>query len=286
MKIAGVQMDVAFADPQANLRRMQEFLKEASAAGAALVAFPECALTGYCFDSLEEARPVAQAVPGPATETMTAACRDAGCFAIFGMLEASGDDVFNAAVLVGPEGVIASYRKVHMPFLGIDRFASYGDRPFSVHEAGDVRLGMLICYDGAFPEAPRCLALQGADLIVLPTNWPPGAECLAESSIATRAMENAIYFMAINRVGTERGVTFIGRSSICSPQGKVLAVGSASAEEILYADIDVSAARQKQIVRVPGKHIIDRIADRRPEMYGPVVAPHDLPRPRDLVRGD
>ena len=286
MKIAGVQMDVSFANPEVNLQRMQTFLREAGSAGASLVAFPECALTGYCFESLEEARPVAQAIPGPATEAMAAACREAGCFAIFGMLEASGDDVFNAAVLVGPEGVVASYRKVHMPFLGIDRFASYGDRPFAVHEAGDVRLGMLICYDGAFPEAPRCLALQGADLIVLPTNWPPGAECLAESSIATRAMENAIYFMAVNRVGIERGVNFIGRSSICGPQGKVLAVGSASSEEILYADIDVSAARQKQIVRVPGKHIIDRIADRRPEMYGPVVEPHDLPRPRDLVQGD
>ena len=99
-------------------------------------------------------------------------------------------------MLVGPTGVIGSYRKVHLPYLGIDMFTSYGDRPFAVHNAVDLKVGMSICYDAAFPEASRSLAILGADLVALPTNWPPGAECTAASVINARAMENAVYFIA------------------------------------------------------------------------------------------
>jgi predicted amidohydrolase len=199
------------------------------------------------------------------------------------MIEADGDRAYNAAALVGPEGLIASYRKVHLPYLGVDRFLDFGDRPFAVHETGGVRVGLNICYDSGFPESSRVMALAGADLIVLPTNWPTGAETLAENAIATRALENAIYYAAVNRVGTERGFRFIGGSRICDPTGKTLAVGSTDREEILFADIDPQKARRKTIVRVPGKHLIDRIADRRPEFYGPLAEPHYLPRPgRDV----
>jgi predicted amidohydrolase len=149
-----------------------------------------------------------------------------------------------------------------------------------VHSAGALRVGMNICYDSAFPEAARCLALLGADLIALPTNWPPGAECMAQHAIRTRAMENAVYYAAVNRVGEERGFRFIGLSSICGPNGDVLAESSGTEEEILYAEIDPARARRKRIVRVPDKHEIDRFADRRPEMYGPLSAMHDLPTPR------
>ena len=182
-------------------------------------------------------------------------------------------------VLVGPKGVIGSYRKVHLPYLGIDMFTSFGDRPFDVHAAGDVKIGMQICYDASFPEASRCQALLGADLIVLPTNWPPGAECMANWAVNTRALENAVYFAAVNRVGTERGFPFIGRSRICDPSGNTLAESTGTGEEILYAEIDPARARRKHIIRVPGKHEIDRLADRRPEMYGPLIAPHTLKRP-------
>jgi len=138
---------------------------------------------------------------------------------------------------------------------------------------------MSICYDSAFPESSRVMTIQGADLIALPTNWPPGAECVAEHVIATRAMENAVYFAAVNRVGTERGFEFIGRSRICAPNGETLAVSTGTDEEILYAEIDPEQARNKRVVRVPGKHAIDRLADRRPEMYGLLVEPHNMKPP-------
>jgi predicted amidohydrolase len=279
MKIAGVQMDITLGQIDSNVEKMITFLKETTAAGAQLTIFPECAATGYCFESLEEAREYAQPIPGPVTEQMSRACADLNCFAIFGMLEANGIGIFNAAVLTGPDGVVGSYRKIHLPFLGADMFATFGDRPFEVHAAGDLNVGMNICYDSAFPEASRVLAIQGADLIALPTNWPPGAECISENAINTRAMENSVYYAAVNRVGTERGFTFIGRSRICAPNGTTLATGSGSEEEILYAEIDPEKARNKRVVRVPGKHAIDRMADRRPEMYAPLTEPHKLERP-------
>jgi predicted amidohydrolase len=275
MKVAGVQMDIVFADRQANLARIGERLRETAQAGARLTVFPECALPGYCFDSVDEARLHAETVPGPSTLKLAKICRELTTYAVIGLLEADGERLFNAAVLVGPDGVVASYRKVHLPYLGVDRFTTPGDRPFAVHAmgdgAGEARVGMSICYDAAFPEAARVLALEGADVIALPTNWPPGAECTAEFVINARAMENNVYYMAVNRVGNERGFHFIGHSKICDPRGHILAQARHENETILYADIDLAFARQKHIVRVPGKHEIDRFADRRPEFYGRIL---------------
>ena len=282
MKIAGVQMDVRLNEPEANLDRMVEFLGQTTRAGARLTIYPECCVSGYCCDSLTEGESLAEPVPGPATQRMIDACREHDCFAVFGMIEADGARLFNAAVLTGPEGIIGSYRKVHLPYLGIDMHTTPGDRPFAVQSVEGVQVGMNICYDVGFPEAARCLSLLGADLIVLPTNWPPGAECMASMCIAARAMENAVYYAAVNRVGTERGFRFIGQSSIAAPDGTILASADGTAEEILYADIDPTLSRRKHLIRVPGKHEINRLADRRPEMYGKLVEPHDLLTPRDV----
>ncbi len=271
--IAGVQMDVRLADRAANLAKMVDRLREAAELGARLVAFPECALAGYCYDSLEEALPHGEPLPGPATERFTAACRELGTYVVFGLLERVEDRLYNACALVGPAGLVGGYRKIHLPFLGIDRFVTPGDRAFSVWPAGDLRLGMNICYDGSFPESARVMTLAGADLVVLPTNWPPGSECTAAHVIHARAMENHIYYMAVNRVGTERGFRFIGHSKICDPHGQTLCEAPHENEALMMATIDVDQARQKRIIRVPGKHEINRVADRRPEMYGPLVAP-------------
>jgi predicted amidohydrolase len=271
--IALAQIDIAFADRERNLARIIQVLGETAAKGASLTVFPEAALPGYCFDSLDEARPHAETIPGPSTNRLTGICRELNCHVVYGLLEADGDRLFNACALVGPQGLVASYRKIHLPFLGMDRFTTPGDRPFAVHEAAGMKIGMHICYDGGFPESARCMMLLGADLVVLPTNWPPGSECMAGFAVNTRAMENNIYYAAVNRVGIERGFRFIGQSKVCDPSGRPLAEALHDREEILYAEIDVEKARRKKIIRVPGLHEIDRLRDRRPEMYGPIVNP-------------
>ena len=273
--IATAQIDIAFADRERNLARMIQVLEETAAKGSRLTIFPEAALTGYCFDSLAEAKPHAEPIPGPSTQRMTESCRRLKTFVVYGLLEADGDRLFNACALVGPEGVVGSYRKIHLPFLGVDRFTTPGDRPFAVHEAAGMRIGMNICYDGGFPESARVMMLQGADLVVLPTNWPPGSECMAGYTVNARAMENNIYYAACNRTGDERGFHFIGQSKICGPNGRALAEAPHDREEILYAQIDVALARQKKLIRVPNLHEIDRLRDRRPEMYGEIVKPRE-----------
>lgn len=271
-RIAAVQFEPRFGDRDGNLEAMIDRLATVDRdAKTHLVVFPECALSGYGYASRAEAIANAEPIPGPATERMTRACRDHDLFVVFGLLERDGDRLFNACVLTGPEGVVGSYRKIHMPYIGVDRFADPGDRPFAVQDAGGLRIGMHICYDGAFPESGRVLSLLGADLLVLPTNWPRHAESAAEHMISCRAMENVVYAVAANRIGEERGFRFIGRSSIAGPSGEILAMASADREEILFADIDVTKARSKRLVRVPGAHEVDRIADRRPDFYRSLI---------------
>jgi predicted amidohydrolase len=273
-RVAAVQMDCKLGDVPTNRTMILDRLREAADKGAKIAVFPECALTGYGFASRAEGMKFAEPVGGPNVGQIAAECTRRGIYAVFGMLERDGDRLFNACVLVGPAGLVGSYRKVHLPFLGVDRFVDLGDRPFAVHNAGGVKVGMHICYDVSFPEAPRVMTLLGADLLVLPTNWPPHSECAAEHVIPTRAMENVVYMAVSNRVGEEAGFRFIGRSSIVDPTGRVLAFASPDAEQILYADIDPAIARQKHLVRRPGLHEIDRIADRRPAFYAKIVEPN------------
>jgi predicted amidohydrolase len=265
-------MDVAFGEKARNLEQITKLTEAAAIDGAKLIVFPECAVTGYCFESRDEALPYAESIPGPSCEQLTKVCHKRDIFVVCGLLEIDGSRLFNAAVLVGPRGVVGSYRKVHLPFLGVDRFTTPGDLGFRVFEAGGPRVGLNICYDGSFPEASRVLALEGADIIALPTNWPSGSECTADYVINTRALENKVYCIAVNRIGTERGFTFIGKSKICDTHGNTLAVAEHTRAATIYADIDINESRRKRIVRVPDKHIIDRFADRHPEMYGRIVA--------------
>ena len=275
-KIAAVQMDCAFADKPKNLETIRARLREAAGNGAQLVIVPECALPGYCYESKEEAWPHAEPIPGPSTQLLAADCAALNVWAVVGLLErddGTGDKLFNACTLIGPAGVVANYRKIHLPFLGVDRFTTPGDQPFAVHDLGGLRVGMNICYDGSFPESARCLMLLGADLIVLPTNWPTGAISTARTLIPARAMENHVYYAAVNRVGTERGFRFIGMSRIIGCTGEFLAVSENDEPTILYAQIDPEKARNKHLVNIPGKYELHRARDRRPGMYGPIVKP-------------
>jgi predicted amidohydrolase len=270
IRIACVQMDCEIGNVEENLKKMIRHMRRASDEHASLAIFPECALTGYCFDSVEEAAEFAEPLDGRFGQAMAAACHETGVHAVAGFIEKDGSELFNAAVIAGPDGLIGSYRKIHLPYLGVDRFLTPGNRPFQIFELPFGKLGVNICYDGSFPEAARSLKLLGAELIVLPTNWPTAAWRNPEYVINTRANENHVNFAAVNRVGTERGWKFIGRSKVVDYNGDTLAEASPEAEEILLVEIDLQQANSNRIVNVAGSYEIDRIADRRPEFYGAV----------------
>ena len=162
---------------------------------------------------------------------------------------------------------------MHLPFLGVDRFATPGPDPPFVVEVGGLRIGVLICYDLRFPEAARMCALDGADLIALPTNWPVGVDFHPGIFAPARAAENHCYLLACDRVGTERGVDFIGRSLLIDYDGHELAVAGDTEEELLVGEIDPDAARLTHVRRRPGEHEWDTMADRRPGLYRRLLEP-------------
>jgi predicted amidohydrolase len=271
--IACAQIDCVLGSPKTNLQKIVSTIRSAAERDAKLVMFPECALTGYAYNSLDEAIPFAESIDGPSSQALAAACRETGTYAVVGFIEAAADKFYNAAMLVGPDGVVGGYRKVHLPFIGIDRFLSPGDRQFEVFDLPFGKVGLNICYDISFPEAARVLKLKGAELIALITNWPEAAWRSPEFVANTRALENHVYFTATDRVGTERGWKFIGRSKIIDCNGDTLAEAGVEDEELLVAAIEFQHANNNRIINVPGAYEVDRAKDRRPSHYGLISEP-------------
>lgn len=276
MRIACVQTDVVFADPLANAARAIQKLEQIKEQGVDLAVFPEAYLTGYCVSTEQEAEDLAILAKTDAKaelvsfheslELIHAATErlDIGCVIGFAGKN-SLEGRFNAAALFEPTQAPRLYRKTHLPFLGYDRFALPG-LDLDVFETKWGKIGILICFDQRPPEAARTLALKGADLILLPTNWPIGAEVSAEHMSIARAAENKVFMATCNRVGVENGTTFIGKSKIIHCSGRVL-VAAGDSEETLIADIDVEEARQKRIVNIPGEYEMEVFKSRQPFLY-------------------
>jgi predicted amidohydrolase len=269
VRVAVAQLEPKLGEKERNLEGILARLEEAAAAGAELLVLPECAIPGYMWDSAEEALPFAEEIPGPSTEALQEACGRLGLHAVCGLIERAGDVIHNAAVLVGPDGLVGTYRKTHLPFLGVDRFAAPGDE-LAVHETPLGRIGIEICYDLRFPEATRTLALRGADLIAHPTNFPMAARVQTELITVARAAENRVFLLTANRVGKERWAEFCGWSQIVDPYGRRLAEADETEETLLVADVDVEQARDKDYV-IPGDYELYLFGDRRPELYGALV---------------
>jgi predicted amidohydrolase len=289
VKVAACQIDPKLGEVDANLKRIGRAVEDAALAGAAVAVLPEAAVTGYAFSSLDEARPVARRAGVSAATVLAGLAATHRLTVICGTLEAQGDELFNAALMVTPDGRRYTYRKMHLPFLGVDRFTTPGPDAPSVVDVGGLRIGVLICYDLRFPEAARMCALDGADLIALPTNWPVGVDFHPGIFAPARAAENHCYLLACDRVGTERGVTFIGRSLLVDYDGHPLALASDTDEELLVGEIDPEAARRTHVRRRPGEHEWDTMADRRPGLYRRLLGPatdRDRTGEANLYSGD
>jgi predicted amidohydrolase len=269
MRVAVAQMEPKLAELERNLDACLARLEEAAAENAQLLVLPECAIPGYMFDSAEEALPFAEEIPGLTSEALERECGRLGLHVVCGLLERDGDLLRNTAVLVGPGGLIGSYRKTHLPFLGVDRFVTPGDE-FHVWETPLGKVGVEICYDLRFPEVTRTLALRGADIVAHPTNFPMAAKVQTEVITRARAAENRIFLLTANRVGKERTGEFCGWSQIVDPYGVRLAEADETEEKLLVADIEVEKARDKDYV-IPGEYELYLFGDRRPELYESLV---------------
>ena len=289
IRVAACQIDPQLGEVDRNLERIERAVTEAAAGDARLVVLPEAAVTGYVFEHLDEALTVAQRASAVAEQRLADLAAAHGVALIVGTLEAEGREVFNTALLFAEDGRRYRYRKMHLPYLGVDRFATPGPDAPEVYDLAGMRVGVLICYDLRFPEAARICALDGADLIALPTNWPVGVQFHPGIFAPARAAENHVYLLACDRVGEERGTTFIGRSILLDTNGKALATASDREEETIFGEVDWELARQTHHKRIPGEHEWDTIGDRRPGLYGRLLEPaRDRLRPpsADLYSGD
>lgn len=267
LRVCGVQTDPVLGDREGNAGRICESLAYAATQGARLVVFPEAALTGYLFDSFDEA---AEGAVDPSESTavqrIQAACRELDTWCVVGTIERTpGPRLFNTALLLSPTGEVGAYRKVHTLCLGVDRFTTPGAEGFRVWDTPIGRIGLNICYDGSFPESARVLKLLGAELVVLPTNWPEIE--LKTELIRVRARENHLWYLAVNRVGTERGVTFPGGSVAAGPRGELLAEAGAEPTSFVV-EMDLPRANRNRVVQGPDTYEFDYMSDRRPDAYG------------------
>jgi predicted amidohydrolase len=264
----GVQFDIRLHEPATNTAFVCDEIADAAVeCRTRLVVFPEAALTGYVFESLDEALAGAISATGPELLAIADVCRSANTWTIVGAIERADGSVYNSAFLVGPDGIKGKYRKVHTLCLGVDRFAQRGDE-FLVWDLPIGRIGLNICYDATFPESSRTLKLLGAQLIVLPTNWP--MLHMKQQQTQMRAYENHVNYLAVNRVGEERGTVFPGGSMAVGPRGELLVEAGAGPERI-DVEFDMAASDRNRVVLSPGEYEFDYVADRRPDMYRPVT---------------
>ncbi|RYE75200.1 MAG: carbon-nitrogen hydrolase family protein, partial [Myxococcales bacterium] len=227
LRLSCVQIDVYHGNTQHNIGRVLRNVAVLAEQGVNLAVFPECALTGYGAGDAAEAWRIALE-PEELDPIADAAC-NLKIGILVGTLLRDGDKVVNAAFLFLPDGRRHEYRKTHLPFMGADRFATAGDCLEPIDTPWG-RLGVLVCFDLRFPESARTLALKGAELILVPTNWPEGAIVSAEHIAIARAAENRVFLATCNRVGSERGFNFIGRSKIVGIDGALLASAGGSEE--------------------------------------------------------
>ena len=266
------QLDPRIGEPAGNAARSLAAIEEAAAGGAEVVVLPELVSSGYMFDSREEAAAAAITPEDPLIARWCELSARHRLIIAAGFCETGGP--YNSAVLIDHGELRAVYRKLHL----WDReklWFTPGDALPPVLDTRVGRVSLMICYDLEFPELTRTVALAGAELLLVPTNWPlmdcPEGERPAEVTIAmATARINHMAIACADRIGVERGQPWTGGSTIVDAEG--WAAGEYRTRPgtgrpgPLYADLDLSLARDKRYTE-----LADTFADRRPGLYGAVA---------------
>jgi N-carbamoylputrescine amidase len=273
--VACLQMQPVFGDVAANVARSLEMIDEAVGKGAGLLVLPELCNSGYVFANRAEAIALAEEIPGgPTVAAWAERAARHGLHIVAGICEREGQKLYNSAVVIGPNGHVGTFRKVHL----WNEEALYfepGNLGFPVFHTPIGRIGVAICYDGWFPEAYRLCALGGADIVCVPTNWVPipgqaeGRQAMANILAMAAAHSNSLFIACADRVGTERGQPFEGQSLIVSYTGwPVAGPASRDREEIVLAEVDLGEARRKRNWNAFNQVLRDRRTDVYDEMLG------------------
>ena len=260
---AAIQFEPRQFDKEGNIAALLRLAEGAARDGARLIVTPEMGTTGYCWFDREEVAPFVEPVPGPTTDRFHAFARTHGVHIVIGMPEVDPetDLYYNAAVLIGPDGVVGTHRKTH-PYIAEPKWSAPGNLGHQVFETPLGRIALLICMDLHFIETARLVGLQGADIICHISNW------LDERTPApywiSRAFENGCYLIESNRWGLERTVQFSGGSCVIAPDGSIEAVVD-KGDGAAVATIDLAR------VATARNGLAGNLALRRPELYPTLV---------------
>lgn len=250
-------------DVAGNRVRAEEMISAAPTADLWLL--PELAFTGYQFVDRAELSRYAEEVPGATSNWAQELTHKLDCYITYGFPLKVAGKIFNAATIIGKDGVVGIYQKTHLFFREKDYFDA-GEDGFKVWDIGGAGIGMMICFDWIFPESARTIALMGADLILHPANL---VLHYSQRAMYARAVENGVYTATVNRVGAETldncTLCFQGGSIVYSHRGRTirrLNRGKSAREGCAVVTLDLILARDKQFT--PTNHLFN---DRRPALY-------------------
>lgn len=269
LSIACIQMEPVFGESEHNRTRLAAMIEQAAAKGAKLIVAPELCVSGYVFQSRQEARMLAEPAYGATAKDWERLAKKHDIWIVGGICEQEEARLYNSAIIVGPNGFEGVYRKVHL-WGDEGLYFEPGNKGFPVFDTPFGRVGIIICYDQWFPEAYRSCTLNGADIVCVPTAWvpipgqDPNREAMANIVAMGSAHSNSVFVACADRIGNERGQPFIGQSLILSYTGwPVGGPASSDSEEIIYATVNVSDARRKR----RWNDFNDIIRDRRIDSY-------------------
>ncbi len=271
MKAALAQLAPKLRDKEANLAAMERAVAKS---GADLVAFGELFLTGYMArDALPR---LAETVPGPATDAVVGIAEEHGAHVLFGMPERDpkARHLYNAAVLVRPDGAVHTYRKIHPANFGPFEEGLYFGRGSDVVvvETEIGRIGLMVCYDTFFPELAKACALKGADVLAIISAAPATSKPLFDKVLPARAVENAVFVLYTNLVGTELNMVFQGGTQAIGPRGEDLGRARSFRQEVVPVDVDLgqlpSARELRPTIRDTKRELWEGVAPRAAKRPG------------------
>jgi len=234
---------------------------------ADIIVLPELPFTGYFFKDREEVKQLAENPKKSATvESLINLCKARKFYLVTGFAEKAKDKYFNSALLLGPQGILHIYRKLHL-FNEEKYWFDAGDKSLKVNTVRGAKIGMMVCFDWIFPEVTRVLALLGAQLICHPSNL---VLSYCQQTMLSRCLENGVYAITANRFGSDNRphgeLRFTGKSQIAGPKGEIIFRAKSQQQNLTICDIDLEKANDKMITKT--NHIIK---DRRSDFYKTLV---------------
>jgi len=267
-KLALIQQHASL-DIDENINRAMASTKKAAKEGAQLIAFAELAFTRFYpqTPASGDVTKLAETIPGRTTDIFSQLAKEFSIVIVLNLFERYGNETFDSSPMINSDGsILGTTRMVHIieaPCFHEGGYYTPGNHGTQVFETTIGKVGIAICYDRHYPEYMRSLALQGAELVVIPQagsvgEWPPG---LFESELQVAGFQNGYFTALCNRVGKEDCIEFEGKSFVTAPDGRIIAQAPDSDDAILYAEIDLN--------EIPNSHAKKHfLIDRRPELYG------------------